>query len=155
MQPFKDMAGIWRGKATVTSPAGQHHTITQTERVGPFLGGSVMVMEGRGYGPRGQVQFNALGIISYAPARKTYTMRAYAKGHAGNFALKPTSDGFTWTIHAGPVTMSYKATIKDGTWHEVGTRTLPHNKPTKFFEMTLHRTGSTDWPAAGAVPFKP
>ncbi|HEX7338634.1 MAG TPA: hypothetical protein VF271_01740 [Rhodanobacteraceae bacterium] len=154
MQPFADMAGIWRGPAHMTLRSGKQHTITQTERVGPFLGGSVMVMEGRGYEADGRVSFNALGVISYAPMRKAYTMRAYAEGHAGDFTLKPTADGFAWTIKAGPVTMNYTATIKNGTWHEVGTRTLPNGKSVKFFEMTLHRTGSTDWPAAGAVPFK-
>lgn len=155
MQPFAGMAGVWRGQAHMTLRSGKQHTITQTERVGPFLGGSVMVMEGRGYESDGRASFNALGVISYAPMRKVYTMRAYAEGHAGDFALKPTADGFTWTIQAGPATMDYTATIKGDTWHEVGLRTLANGKPVKFFEMTLHRTGSTDWPAAGAVPFKP
>lgn len=152
MQPLKKMVGIWRGKATIITRSGKH-TITQTERVGPFLGGSVMVMEGRGYEPNGNVSFNALGIISYAPSSKTYTMRAYAQGHAGTFALEPVDDGFKWAIKAGPVSMHYTATIKNGTWHEVGRRTLPSGKSVKFFEMTLHRTGDTDWPSAGAVPF--
>lgn len=155
MQPLQKMAGIWRGKATMTMRNGKQHVITQTERVGPFLDGSVMVMEGRGYESNGGVSFNALGVISYAPRSKSYTMRAYAQGRAGNFTLKPTDDGFKWTIKAGPMTMHYTATITDGTWHEVGMRTLPNGKSVKFFEMTLTRTGDTDWPAAGAVPFKP
>lgn len=154
MQPFQRMAGVWRGKASMTLHSGQRHTITQTERVGPFLGGSVMVMEGRGYEPDGRVSFNALGVISYDPSDKAYTMRAYAQGRAGDFVLKPTDDGFTWSIKAGPVSMDYTATVKDGTWHEVGMRTLPGGKSMKFFEMTLKRTGDTSWPAAGAIPFK-
>ncbi len=153
MQPLQKMAGIWRGKATMTLPSGRH-TIVQTERVGPFLGGSVMVMEGRGYEADGSVSFNALGVVSYDPAARAYTMRAYAQGRAGNFPLTLTEDGFTWDIKAGPVSMHYTATIKDGTWHEVGERVLPDGKSVRFFEMTLRRVGDTDWPAAGAVPFK-
>ncbi len=154
MQPLAGMAGVWRGQATMTLRSGKRHTITQTERVGPFLGGSVMVMEGRGYESDGRVSFNALGVVSYQPARKAYTMRAYAQGHAGNFPLQLTDDGFQWDIKAGPTTMHYTATIGNGTWHEVGDRILPGGKSVRFFEMTLTRVGDTDWPAAGAVPFK-
>jgi len=154
MKPLADMAGIWRGKATMTLPSGKH-TITQTERVGPFLDSSVMVMEGRGYEADGTVSCNALGIVSYDPASKAYTMRAYAQGNAGNCPMTLTDDGFTWDIKAGPVTMHYTATISDGTWHEVGVRQMPNGKSVPFFEMKLHRVGDTDWPAAGAVPFKP
>jgi hypothetical protein len=155
MAPLKTMAGIWRGKASMTLPSGRKTTITQTERVGPFLGGSVMMMEGRGYDANGTKRFNALGIISYDPAKKAYTMRAYAQGHAGNFPLTLTDHGFKWDIKAGPATMHYTATIKQSTWHEVGVRELPNGKQVKFFEMTLKHVGDTDWPGAGAVPFKP
>lgn len=154
MTPLAAMAGVWRGQASMTLRSGKKHTITQTERVGPFLGGSVMVMEGRGYEPDGRVSFNALGVMSYDPAGKTYTMRAYAQGHAGDFPLQVTADGFKWEIKAGPTTMHYTATVKDGTWHEVGVRELPGGKSVPFFEMTLQRVGNSDWPAAGAVPFK-
>lgn len=154
MQPLANMAGVWRGKASMTLRSGKKHTITQTERIGPFLGGSVMVMEGRGYEPDGSISFNALGIISYTPRTKAYTMRAYAQGHADNFPLTLTDDGFQWDIKMGPVSVHYTATIKDGTWHEVGDRMLSNGKSVRFFEMTLKRVGDADWPSAGAVPFK-
>jgi hypothetical protein len=131
--------------------SGEKHTITQTERVGPFLDGAVKVIEGRGYEGDGSAGFNALGIISYEPATGAYTMRAYAQGHVGDFALTPTADGFRWEIPAGPTTMRYTAVIKDGTWSEVGDRIVPGKEPTRFFEMTLTRVGDTDWPVAGAV----
>jgi len=78
-------------------------------------------------------------------------MRSYAQGRVGDFELKRTSDGFTWKIPAGPVTMQYTAIIKDGTWHEAGDRIMPGQKPMRFFEMTLKRMGDTNWPAAGAI----
>jgi hypothetical protein len=34
-------------------------------------------------------------------------------------------------------------------------RELSNGKPMTFFEMTLKHVGDTDWPGAGAVPFKP
>lgn len=155
LAPLAKMEGVWRGTASMTLPSGKRHVITQTERAGPFLGKTVMVMGGRGYEPDGRVSFNALGIVSYDPMTKGYSMQAYAQGYAGNFKLKLTPDGFSWSIPEGPTTMRYTATIKNGTWHEVGERVMPGGKSMQTFEMTLKRTGPTDWPAAGAVPFKP
>ncbi|HEY6146748.1 MAG TPA: DUF1579 domain-containing protein, partial [Thermoanaerobaculia bacterium] len=53
------MDGVWRGPAWTILASGEKHNITQTERIGPFLDGSVKVIEGRGYDPDGKVTFNA------------------------------------------------------------------------------------------------
>lgn len=154
MAPLSMMDGVWRGSAWTILPSGARHEITQTERVGPLLGGSVKVMEGRGYNADGTVGFNALGIFSFNSATKTYTMHSFAEGFAGDFVLRPTPDGFVWDIPAGPTTMRYTAVIASGTWHEVGDRIMSGKAPVRFFEMTLHRVGDTTWPAAGAIPMK-
>jgi len=145
------MDGVWRGPAWTMLPSGDKHAITQTERIGPFLDGSVKVIEGRGYDQDGRSTFNAFGTISYAPTTRTYTLHSYAQGHVGDFALTPTADGFTWEIPAGVMTIRYSATIKDGAWREVGDRVLPGKEPIRFFEMNLKRVGDTPWPAAGAI----
>lgn len=145
------MNGTWRGPAWIISPTGERHTMTQTERVGSFLDGTVKVIEGRGYGADGAVVFNAFAIISYDPDRRSYGMRSYARGHAGDFAITPTADGLTWEIPAGPAVIRYTAVIKDGTWHEFGERIVSGQEPVRFIEFTLTRIGDTDWPAAGAV----
>lgn len=155
MAPLAMMDGVWRGSAWTLLPSGEKHHITQTERIGPFLGGSVKVIEGRGYEPDGRVSFNALGTVSYNPKSKAYSMHSYALGYVGDFVFMPTKDGYSWDIPAGPVTMHYAAVIKDDHWHEVGDRVVPGQKPVRFFEMTLQRVGDTDWPAAGAITMKP
>lgn len=154
MKAFALMDGVWRGPAWTMMPSGQKHTITQTERIGPFLDGSIRVIEGRGYNDDGSVGFNAFGVISYDAAKKTYTMHSHAQGRVGNFVIKPTADGYTWEIPAGPATIRYTAVIKDGTLHEVGDRIVPGKEPMRFFEMTLKRLGDSTWPAGGAVPMK-
>ena len=151
MATFAFMDGVWRGQATTVLPSGDKHTITQTERIGPLLGGAVKVIEGRGYEPDGRTSFNALGIISYNVATKSFSMRSYAMGHAGDFAVQRTADGFSWEIPAGPTTIRYSATVKDGVWHEVGERVVAGQPPVRFFEMKLTRVGDSDWPGAGAV----
>ncbi len=154
MRKLEFMDGIWRGPAWTILPTGEKHSITQTERIGPFLDGSVKVLEGRGYEAGGKVTFNAFGTISYSPATKSYTLHSYAMGNAGDFELKLTPTGFIWEIPMGPTTVRYITTVKDGEWLEVGDRIAPGREPVRFFEMKLKRAGKTDWPAAGAVPPK-
>ena len=145
------MDGVWRGPAWTILPSGEKHTITQTERIGPFLDGSVKVIEGRGYDQDGKVTFNAFGTISYNPTTRAYTLHSYAQGQVGDFVLTPTADGYIWEIPAGPMTIRYTAVIKDGAWLEVGDRVMPGKEPVRFFEMNLKRVGDTNWPAAGAI----
>lgn len=148
------MDGVWRGPAWTILPSGEKHSVTQTERVGSFLDGAVKVVEGRGYEVDGKVAFNAFAIISFNPGTGAYSMRSYAMGQAGDFALTPTATGFVWEIPAGPMTIRYTATIKDGTWQEVGDRLMPGRDPIRFFEMNLTRIGDTTWPASDSVPAK-
>ena len=154
MTPLRMMDGVWRGAAWTILQSGEKHNITQTERIGPFLGESIKVIEGRGYNADGSVGFNAFGTISYDPATKAYTLHSYALGQVGDFALKPTADGYVWEIPAGPMTIRYTAVIKEGTWREVGDRIMPGKDPVRFFEMNLKRVGDSDWPASGAIPPK-
>lgn len=146
--------GTWRGSAWTATPDGGKHTLIQTERVGPLLDGAVRVIEGRGYDAEGKVAFNAFATVSFDPATKGYTMHAYAMGRSGDYVLTPSADGFVWEVPAGPMTIRYTATVKDGKWHEVGDRIMPGKEPVRFFEMALERIGDTDWPAGGAVPMK-
>jgi hypothetical protein len=145
------MDGVWRGPAWTILPSGEKHNVTQTERIGPFLDGSVKVLEGRGYDSAGKVTFNAFGTVSYNPATHAYTLHAHAQGNVGDFVLTPAADGYVWEIPAGPMTIRYTAVIKDGAWREVGDRIEPGKEPIRFFEMNLKRVGDSDWPAAGAV----
>jgi hypothetical protein len=48
MKARAPMNGAWRGEATTLLPGGERRTITQTERIGPLLGGAMKVIEGRG-----------------------------------------------------------------------------------------------------------
>ncbi len=145
------MDGVWRGPAWTMLANGQHHDVTQTERIGPFLDGSVKVIEGRGYNADGTVGFNALGVISYQPDKQTYTLHSYALGYSGDFVLAVKSDGYVWEVPAGPMIIRYTATIANGTWREVGDRIIPGQPPVRVFEMNLKRVGDTTWPGAGAI----
>ncbi len=146
------MLGKWRGPGEGTNRAG-HYTVTQTERIGTFLNGTVIVIEGKGYSPDGTVGFNAFGIISYDPATKGYKLHSYALGYAGDFVLTPTAAGYVWEIPAGPgAKIQYTATLANGVWNEVGDYFGPSGPPHRIFEMKLRRVGNTRWPQAGGMP---
>lgn len=144
------MDGEWRGPAVTQTETGQHR-VTQTERIGGMLDGSIKVIEGRGFNPDGSKGFNAFAVISYDPASAKYEFRSYAQGRAGTFAITPNGNGYVWEIPAGPMTIRYTATLADGTWNEVGERVVAGRPPVRFFEMNLRRTGESTWPAAGAL----
>jgi hypothetical protein len=141
------MDGIWRGPATTQTQSGPH-SVTQTERIGPLLGGTIRVMEGRSYNADGSTGFNAFGILSFDAATNAYRLHSYALGRAGDFDLVPTADGYVWTIPAGPFSIRYTATLAGGTWTEVGDRIVAGQPSQRFFEMHLTRVSDTDWPAA-------
>jgi hypothetical protein len=152
MKALAFLDGEWRGPAKSLLNDGGWHSMVQTERVGSMLDGAVKVIEGRGYEADGTVSFNAFAVISYDPDRKTYSMRSYSAGQAGDFPITPTLTGFKWEISAGPqMKIQYEATVKDGVWTEAGWRVPANGEPVKFIEFTVTRLKDTSWPRAGLV----
>ena len=58
------MEGVWRGPASTVLTNGDKHAVMQTERSGPLLGGTVKLIEGRGYDAEGRTGFNAFAVLS-------------------------------------------------------------------------------------------
>ncbi|MCE2842280.1 MAG: DUF1579 domain-containing protein [Novosphingobium sp.] len=142
---FDWLNGAWRGTATVETPNGTH-TLTQTERFGPMLGGAVRLIEGKGYGPNGEVQFNAMAVL-YGLPDGSYAMHSWAQGRQGIYPVKPQADGFDWEIPAGPMSIRYEARRREGKWVETGYRIMPGKPPVPFYRMELTRIGEVDWAA--------
>lgn len=143
--------GEWRGQATIHGPGGSR-VLTQTERVGPMLGGSVRVIEGRGYAADGSTEFNAMAVVSWDARAGKYGFRSWAQGYSGDYAFEVTDDGFRWETPAGPgAKIQYVAVVRDGAWHEVGTYVAEGQPPREMIDMRLTRVGDTGWPAGGAV----
>ena len=151
MRALATLDGVWRGPATVSEADGRRVAFVQTERIGPFLGGSIKVIEGRGYGDDGAVRFNALGIVSFDPATRAYTLHSHAQGRVGDFAFVPTADGYRWEIALPMGRIRYVATVCGDELHEVGDLLADGREPVRIFEMRLKRIGASDWPGAGAV----
>ena len=151
MDKLAFMRGVWVGPASGVNRDGSRYAVTQVERIGPLLGGEVLVVEGRGYEADGSTGFNALGVVSWNAQEGRYEFRSWAQGQAGTFPFTLTDNGYVWEIPAGPGVMRYTADVSETTYHEVGEFVVPGQPGRLVFEMTLTRRGDTDWPAAGAI----
>jgi hypothetical protein len=146
------MRGVWRGKASGMTPTGERYEVTQTERMGPMLGGDIIVIEGRGFNADGTTGFNAFAVVSWNQHTSKYEIRSYAQGQSGTFDLTLTADGYVWQVPAGPdATMKFTATISGTKWREVGEYVAAGKPPMPMFEMNLERVGETDWPLATPI----
>lgn len=153
MNALAMMDGTWRGPAWTLLPGGSRHELVQTERVGPLLGGTIKLIEGRGHEADGSTSFNAFAVLSYDTRQQRHTMQSHAQGQAGTFNLTATADGFVWSIPTGgDSSIRYTAVIRDGEWFEVGDRLVTGQPPLRIYEMRLKRLGDSAWPGAGAVP---
>ncbi|MGV8929889.1 MAG: DUF1579 domain-containing protein [Brevundimonas sp.] len=151
MQALSWMDGEWVGEATVAMGPGPAIAHPHTERIGPMLGGSIKVIEGRSANPDGTAGFNAFAIVSWDDEADHYVMRSYANGQAGDFPLEATADGFRWSTPAQGGEMRYVSTFTDGQWVEVGAFVMPGREPMKVIELRLRRRGDTNWPAGDPV----
>lgn len=147
------MHGLWRGPAQSTGPGGEAKLV-QTERIGPALDGTILVIEGKGYQPDGTSGFHAFAVVTYEAETGSYWLTSNAQGRSGRFKLTPTATGYAWEIPQGPGTVRYVATLADGVWTETGDFVMPGQPARRFFEMTLRRIGDTDWPMGGGVPMR-
>lgn len=150
LDSFAWMDGVWRGTVTSATPEGTI-ALVQTERVGTIAGGTMRVIEGRGYGADGTLAFNAAATITFDAASGQFIMSSTARGMTARPWFKPTADGFEWGLESGPLSISYIARHKDGTWVEEGFMAMPGQPKRQFMTMRLKRVGSTDWPGAGVI----
>lgn len=154
MKPLKMMDGVWRGPAWTLQRDGSKRHITQTERIGPFLDGTVKVIEGRGYEPDGRVGFNAFGVVYWDAQKKAYGFRSWALGRGGDFKFEALPDGYAWEVDFPGGKQRYVATIDGDKFREIGHIQMQGREATQNFEMNLVRVGDTDWPLGTPVPQK-
>jgi hypothetical protein len=150
MARLEAMDGAWRGPAVTQTAQGERRVI-QTERIGPMLGGTIKVIEGRGFVDGRGVGFNAFGVVSYDPFKQAYEFRSYAQGYAGTFPFEVTPTGYVWSTPAAGGSVRYTATIAGDSWNEVGDLIVEGQPARRIFEMNLKRNGDSDWPEAGAL----
>ncbi|WP_373488121.1 DUF1579 domain-containing protein [Blastomonas sp.] len=144
------MDGVWRGTVSSSGPEGDIELV-QTERIGALAGGTVRLIEGRGYHADGGLAFNAVAMVTYDPAADEYVMTSTARGMTARPWFKATAEGFNWGIETGAVSISYFARHQDGVWTEEGFMAFAGQPKRRFLTMRLERVSDTDWPGVGTV----
>ncbi|MBA3677059.1 MAG: DUF1579 domain-containing protein [Sphingosinicella sp.] len=146
--------GEWAGPAEAQEPSGLIK-MTQTERSGTLLDGTIRLVEGRSYDGAGKTLFNAFAVISYDVRTGHYLITSHASGYAISTQMKVSGHGFEWEIPAGPqAKMHFKAVVENGVWTEVGEYVGPSGKPRRTFHMEVRKLRPTAWPAGSLVSYK-
>jgi hypothetical protein len=153
MARLKALDGLWRGTGEMIDRPGETpRHMAYTLRVGPFLDGTVKLIEIRGTLADGSLGFHAFNTIYFDAGKGEYRISARAGGRSGDFAFRSTDDGYAWEIGPTGNGLRYTAHVHDGMWTEVGEVLAPGHEPVHLSSNEVRRIGSTDWPEAGAVP---
>jgi hypothetical protein len=151
MAALNFLDGEWVGPAEAHEPGGLIR-MTQTERSGALLDGTVRLVEGRAYDAAGKTLFNAFAVISYDMRAGRYLITSHASGYATSTEMRLTADGFEWEVPAGPqAKLRFKAVVKNGLWTETGDYVGADGKPRRTFEMKVRKVRATKWPAEKPV----
>ncbi len=147
MKKLQFLVGQWQGTGWNEFVPGQRGTATIMEIVQSKLDGTVLLLEGLGkakIGPKGEeaVVHNALGILSYDPRAKQFSLRSYlSDGRHVDAAAKFVGDAFEWGFEIprmGTIRYNIKLTDK-GEWFETGEMSQDGKTWRKIHEMTLRR----------------
>ncbi len=148
MDKLVNYDGVYAGKWQMFRPDGSvaEHGST-VHRVGPFLGGSIKMMEGRNYTPEGALVFNGTMVLTYNATTKAWKMNVFAFGDA--FEVKPvfTDTGYYFDAPStGPGFRRVNITVAPTYWGEEVYDHADGKPPFRVFSMKLDRIGPTDWP---------
>ena len=137
--------GEWKGTGWASAGRDERHDFTIVEKVQRKVGGSVLLIEGRGTkkADKGEaVVHEALAVVSYDDKAKRYRWRAHdLRGLAIDVEPKVEDGGFEWGFKSEDRGVSVRFTIKFDAkrWHEVGEASTDGKTWHKFLEMTLER----------------
>jgi hypothetical protein len=144
------LVGRWEGEATLLqAPEGSPmRTIRQSEDVRYKIGQSVLLVEGTGRmrtdtGEPGRVVFEALATITWDPAQKAYSMRAFTERGFVNPVIEVKDEEILWGFDTpdGSMKVRYHIVIDERNhWLETGESSRDGGKTwTKMIEMDLER----------------
>jgi hypothetical protein len=137
--------GEWKGSGWASYGRGQRSEFTIVETVRRKVGGSVLLIEGRGTKKAGGDEVlvhEALTLLSYDDGAKRYRWEAHdLRGQAITVEPKLIDGGLEWGFRSGERGVTIRFTIKfdEKRWHEVGEVSTDGKTWQKFLEMTLER----------------
>src|SRR5258706_12947683 len=141
MKKLSFLIGKWAGDARVLRGPGEPVLLIQTEEAQYKLDGLIVLIEGVGRTKAdGQLALQALGIVSYDDASRTYRMRAFNDGRFLETEVKLVDDGkgITWDFASGQIKTSSVIRITGkGAWTEFTAIKVGSQPPRTHLESTV------------------
>jgi hypothetical protein len=145
MKRFDLWVGEWKGSGW-DSRGGGRHEFRIDEKVQRKLGGTVLLVEGRGTTRTDQgqevVTHGALALLYYDDKAGRYHWNSHdLRGGAIDAEPKLVDGGFEWgfRVEERGVTVRFTIRFDEKRWHEVGETSVDGRTWNKFLEMTLER----------------
>lgn len=116
------LEGQWVGRATAIVGPGEPIVLEQHESVERRLGGSLMIIEGKGF-VKGAMEFNAFAIIEFDGKSSEYRIQSWlGTGEKVHAYLKPgDGNSFEWGFEIPQGKVRYQVHIDEyGQWVETG-----------------------------------
>jgi len=141
MRPFDRWIGDWSGSGWSTSATGERTEFTLVETVQRKVGGTVLLLEGRGTTASGTVTHDGLVVLYYDEKAGGYRWNGHDLGRAPVDAeAKLVDGGLEWSIGAGRgATVRFRIQFDEKRWHEVGEVSADGKIWNRFMEMILAR----------------
>jgi hypothetical protein len=146
MRKLDFLAGEWRGDAWMQLGPDKKGYAIQRELVQSKLGGQVLLVEGQGRlkledGTGGQIVHDAMAVVSWDEAKKTYRFQTWVAGRGGSDTTLDlvAPNKAVWAIESPRGRTRFTITVtEDGKWNEVGEQSSDGGATwRKFFEMNL------------------
>lgn len=159
MSKLANYDGVFAGKWQVFKPDGSvaenGHAV---HRIGPFLGGTIKMIEGRFYSDPSAPAFRGMIVLTYNIAQKAWKFNVFGMG--GSFEVMPTlnENGYSFNVPGGSPENFKRIviTVTPTSWAEQIYLHRAGEEPFKLFDMHLDRVGPSDWPLdASSVTSEP
>jgi len=144
MRKLDRWIGDWSGKGWTISREGRRIEFDLSERVQSKVGGTVLLVEGRGAGrtPAGEelVVHDGIAVVSFDAATGRYRWNGHERGFGAMDAEPVLVDGgFAWTFRVPETTLRFTILIDGETWRETGEASADGKAWSTFLETTLRR----------------
>lgn len=154
MDQLVNYDGVYKGHWRILVPSlapGRPLSGAVGHRVGPFLAGTVKMMEGKNFSDAGEQTFHGMIVIHYDVPSKHYRLTVFANGKNFETDAVQTPTGYYFEDHNGSnAKRRINIVVTPTTWSEYVEQFDGTSAPVRIFEMTLDRVGPSDWPARTA-----
>ena len=146
MRRFDDWIGDWSGSGWSLDAAGRRTDFRLAEHVQPRVGGTVLLLEGRGAARAADgtetITHDGLVLLYYDEHARAYRWNGHElRAGTVDAEARVFDGGLEWSLPApGGASVRFRITIADGRWHETGEVGADGARHT-FMEMTLERGG--------------